>query len=228
MGTKLAKQLAPTWVELVSIWRGQVDPIRTRKDKGHSGDIGNDAADALAAEGAEKAEADALDLRKGAFVTGAGLRLATATQSLLYRAIRRRANKHLRARTVTNIESIQLVIEEINGEKPLESAIWASIAKGTTFTKKVKAFIWKSVHDGHKIGTYWAHIDSDPLTARMPCAICQAPVESLTHILFECRASGQEAAWEVFNEIWERTGRPKPYISVGTVLGIGLVSIKDE
>ncbi|KAF6743582.1 CHAT domain-containing protein [Ephemerocybe angulata] len=29
MGTKLAKQLAPTWVELVSIWRGQVDPSTT-------------------------------------------------------------------------------------------------------------------------------------------------------------------------------------------------------
>ncbi|KAF5320628.1 hypothetical protein D9611_013726 [Ephemerocybe angulata] len=202
--------------------------IRTRKVKGHSGDPGNDAADALAATGAEKEVPDHLNLRKGVFIKGAGVRLATATQSLLYRAIRRRADKHIRARTEANIDTIQSVIEEINGEKPLESAIWDSLGKGTVLTKKAKVFLWKTVHEGHKIGTYWEKIDSNPLTARMPCSLCQAPVESMAHILFECRASGQETAWQVFNELWDRTGKTKPYITLGTVMGVGLVQIKDE
>ncbi|KAF6758477.1 hypothetical protein DFP72DRAFT_807848 [Ephemerocybe angulata] len=202
--------------------------IRTKKVKGHSGDPGNDAADALAAAGAEKEAPDQLNLRKGTFIKGAGVRLATASQSLLYHAIRRRANRHIRARTEANIDSIQSVIEEINGEKPLESAIWDSLGKGTVLTKKAKVFLWKTVHEGHKIGAYWEKIDSNPLTARMPCTLCQAPVESMTHILFECRASGQETAWQVFNELWDRTGKTKPYITLGTVMGVGLVHIKDE
>ncbi|KAF6754030.1 hypothetical protein DFP72DRAFT_813511 [Ephemerocybe angulata] len=202
--------------------------VRTKKVKGHSGDPGNDAADALAAVGAEKDTPDDLNLREGLFIKGAGVRLAAATQSLLYRAIRRRAPKHFRARTAANIEQTQSVVEEINGERPLESTIWSSLGKGTTLTKKAKVFLWKAVHEGHKLGMYWDKIDSDPLTARMPCRLCQAPVESMTHVLFECRASGQETAWQVLNELWDRTGRDKPYITIGTVMGIGLILIKDE
>ncbi|KAF6742863.1 hypothetical protein DFP72DRAFT_829313 [Ephemerocybe angulata] len=49
----------------------------------------------------------------------------------------------------------------------------------------------------------------------------------MDHILRECRVSGQDTVWRLAKEIWSETGLEWPYVTVETVLGVGLLSVKD-
>ncbi|EAU83425.2 hypothetical protein CC1G_12492 [Coprinopsis cinerea okayama7 len=61
--------------------------IMLRKVKGHSGDTGNDGADAKAAEGANKPTPDGIDLKAGQNIRKLGININRCTQSLLYKAM---------------------------------------------------------------------------------------------------------------------------------------------
>ncbi|EFI26593.1 hypothetical protein CC1G_15807 [Coprinopsis cinerea okayama7 len=49
----------------------------------------------------------------------------------------------------------------------------------------------------------------------------------MEHILTECKASGQETIWKTAEETWRHTEKPWPFISIGLLLGISLVEIKN-
>ncbi|EAU86973.2 hypothetical protein CC1G_08444 [Coprinopsis cinerea okayama7 len=155
-----------------------------------------------------------------------GIKLLEASQSLLYKAIRLRKDPPRRSRTHRNLDLIANTIEELNGEKPKEEAIWASTRRGTDIRKPIKTFIWKCIHEAHKVGRYWEH--TDVADTYMPCSHCDVDVESMHHIMFECTATGQTTVWEEVDKLWQATGLDKPHISLALIMGVNLVTIRSE
>ncbi|KAF6742768.1 hypothetical protein DFP72DRAFT_829668 [Ephemerocybe angulata] len=203
--------------------------VLTKKVKGHSGDVGNDGADRLANEGAAKPTPDPVDLSKAKEVEKMGAAVHALTQATAYRAIQARSAPKPRRNTERMLEKTRAVLEELTGVNPTSGAIWTSLRrrKMATLTQKFCAYAWRSLHEGYKLGKYWDNIDA-LREDRMPCLECEAPVESMDHILRECRVSGQELVWNLAKEIWSETGHEWPYITVETVLGVGLLTVKDE
>ncbi|KAF6763489.1 hypothetical protein DFP72DRAFT_800579, partial [Ephemerocybe angulata] len=186
--------------------------VRLRKVKGHSGDAGNDGADALAGEGARKDDPDDVDLSKGIAIRCLGAATTALTQSKAYRAIREFGPSEPRRRTERMLERTKAVVEELTDTRPTTAAIWNSLKrrKGATLTQKFSAYAWRTLHDGYKLGWYWENITA-LRNDRMPCRQCEAPVETMDHILRECTVSGQAVVWELAKELWAVTGLDWPY-----------------
>ncbi|KAF6742277.1 hypothetical protein DFP72DRAFT_830835, partial [Ephemerocybe angulata] len=155
-----------------------------------------------------------------------GAKLSVLSQSELYKGIREHRPRAHRIRTERAMARALLAIEAMNGVSPHPSKLWANLKKRKhgTFTQKWCAFNWKALHDAHKIGEFWKHT---PVRDRyMPCTACNEPVESLEHIVFECRMTNQETVWTLTKDLWRRTGMDFPETNIGTVLGISEIEIK--
>ncbi|KAF6746599.1 hypothetical protein DFP72DRAFT_750432, partial [Ephemerocybe angulata] len=155
--------------------------VRLRKVKGHSGDAGNDAADALANAGANKATPDKIDLTMADAIKALGAKTNTLTQAQAYRLIMRHKATGERPRTERMISRTRAAVEASTGVDPPPDAIWKSLRlrKKGTISQKFSVFVWKSLHEGHKIGIFWKHINQE----RLICQPCDAPMEGLNHIL---------------------------------------------
>ncbi|KAJ3510740.1 hypothetical protein NMY22_g15878 [Coprinellus aureogranulatus] len=200
--------------------------ISIRKVKGHSGDVGNDGADELAGRGALKTREDRIDISLGVVVGKVGADLQTMTQALAYRAIRKKKEGKERRRTASMVSNTLAVVEEITGINHTPAALWRSLRRRreAVYTQKFSAWAWKTLHMGYKIGRYWRHF----LEERTKCGQCPGePDEDMDHILCECLYSGQSLIWEMAKETWAETGQEWPNISLGLILGSGLVEVKD-
>ncbi|KAJ3535615.1 hypothetical protein NMY22_g6407 [Coprinellus aureogranulatus] len=203
--------------------------VLVKKVKGHSGDEGNEGADRLAAEGVRKQISDPIDTSMGEELLKIGTRLQVSTQSLLYTQIRRYHPAPTRATTRQMVEQATTAIEALTGSKPPPERLWNALrtrAKSSTLSQKFCAWAWKGLHDAHKIGDYWRR--GSGYEARAECSQCNVQTESLHHILFECRMTNQRLVWDAVKNIWDRTRKEWPDLSVGTVLGIGLAEIKRD
>ncbi|KAF6747103.1 hypothetical protein DFP72DRAFT_822230 [Ephemerocybe angulata] len=231
---------APTWLdngfegvantEIVSAVIGELmntkTPVYLRKVKGHSGDEGNDGADLLANEGAMKNAPDAIDLSAGTYLRSLGARVNVLTQARAYRLIRARKEKDERRRMTAMVERAKAAALQVNGVEPQTKSIWSSLRKRKkgTLTQKFSAFAWKALHEGHKVGKYWKYIDED----RYQCQPCNSDIESLEHILQECRVSGQETVWNLAREAWAKTGLDWPEVTLELILSVGTIEIKNR
>ncbi|KAF6748352.1 hypothetical protein DFP72DRAFT_1015259 [Ephemerocybe angulata] len=150
------------------------------------------------------------------------------TQATAYRHIRNIKHKVERRRTSLMIEMTKATVLEVTGTEPTQQAIWRSLQKrkGTVLSLKFTAFAWRGLHDSHKVGKFWEHITAVRDT-HMPCRSCGVPEESMDHILTGCSVSGQEHIWKLARKAWEHTGLEFPNISLGLILGIGTVQVKD-
>ncbi|KAF6759424.1 hypothetical protein DFP72DRAFT_757453, partial [Ephemerocybe angulata] len=155
-----------------------------------------------------------------------GARLSVMTQSKLYRGARARKPPVIRKRTKENIELVVNTVEALTGTKPTQEAVWQSLNRQEALSKKSSAFLWKAIHEAHKVGKYWEH--TGVRDTHMPCELCDSPVESIEHILLECKASGQQEVWKQVRELWKETGKPLPHIALGLILGIGVVEIRED
>ncbi|KAF6747132.1 hypothetical protein DFP72DRAFT_920581 [Ephemerocybe angulata] len=68
------------------------------------------------------------------------------------------------------------------------------------------------LHNGYRLGHYWKNIGA-MRDERMPCHECEEPVESMDHILRECRVSGQATVWKLAKELWV-TGLDRPRVAL--------------
>jgi hypothetical protein len=117
------------------------------------------------------------------------------------------------------------LLEENTSKTYAPSKVWSSLTKDTTMARKPRMFIWKAIHGGHKVGEWWRHTDcADEF---MPCKECDVPIESIGHIILECQVSGQRAAWVATKDLWRRTGRDWPTVTMGLVFGLGLYEVRD-
>jgi hypothetical protein len=148
-----------------------------------------------------------------------GVRLSQATQSILYRSILKQKTPPERAASVLNVGITKACIEELTKKSPTDQKVWASL-RSKDFPPRIRAFLWKAMHNAYKIGKYWSNIPS--FEQRGLCHACDNVEESMEHVLTECRASGQDIIWNLAKELWAIRGLPWIKPRFGTILGCGL------
>ncbi len=188
--------------------------------KGHSGQSRNEAADALAAIGAESDVKGHLDLDIPLALRVTGAKLSAMTQKLAYRAIRSRKDAHTipRPRAETNLDRISSGVQAAYGIQIHNESIWSSF-RSRHITRSTSQFLWMAVHDGYMIGTHWRRPSmSAELQARATCSIC-GETETMSHIILECNAVGQDLIWDLLKQTWTLTKAEWHQPSWGTTIG---------
>ncbi|KAJ6608346.1 hypothetical protein B0H10DRAFT_1955500 [Mycena sp. CBHHK59/15] len=129
-----------------------------------------------------------------------GMSLVGNCQKIFHRSIREEKTKKLtlRASTVKKLEVVRTAAYEIFDRCVSDTDIWRSVHAKDLLPHTVQ-FLWKSLHNAHKIGMYWTHIPECK-----DCAICQGcgDLENLEHILLECECPGQELIWKAAETLW--------------------------
>ena len=194
--------------------------------KGHAGVEGNEEADKLAAEGAQKdqdPDLEDIDLRIPADTMATGAALPQMSQSLIYHHL---TNTRQIERTTTqrSLEKVKVAIKELTGETPTNEAIWKSI-RHRDVTKKIRDFLWKHTHGIYRLGNFWHHIPG--CEERATCPLCNKN-DTLEHIMTECDSTERRVVWEQANELWKRRYDHDLPLSEGAVLGGGIASFKNR
>ncbi|TFK93262.1 hypothetical protein K466DRAFT_619106 [Polyporus arcularius HHB13444] len=195
--------------------------------KGHGGHPGNEAADKLAGLGAAKLDSDQINLTIPAPYRLTGAKLQAMTQKLAYQAISARKNAKLepRPRTTANMERISSGIQAAYGMQIRDDTIWKSL-RSKHVSRQASQYMWMSIHDGYMLGDHWLRTNmSDELRRREICAIC-GERESMSHIVFECNARGQEIIWNLLRQTWALTGAEWKEPCWGTVFGAACAVFK--
>ncbi|KZV88014.1 hypothetical protein EXIGLDRAFT_607892 [Exidia glandulosa HHB12029] len=153
-----------------------------------------------------------------------GIRLTDVTQGSAYRAFLALQNVPERQGTIINVGRTRAALAEINGVWPSTRDVWDAL-RSLDLSRPVREFLWRLTHNVPKVGKYWLNISN--YEHRSECQPCEV-LESMDHILFECDAEGQGLIWQEAKDLWSRTGRPWPEVSLGAVIGCGLIVIRDE
>ncbi len=195
--------------------------------KGHSGHARNEAADRLAAVGAGKLTEDHVSLEIPRPFVLSGAKLQAITQKLAYWAIRAKKDQRTmpRPRAIANLDRITSGLEATCGTALHNDTIWLSL-RTKHVTRQASQFIWMAIHDGYMIGTHWLRPKmSAELQARATCTVC-GECETMSHIIFECTATGRETIWGLLKTIWELTKAQWYEPCWGTTFGAACVTFK--
>jgi ribonuclease HI/exonuclease III len=215
---------APFFKKAVHLLRNRSARTTLQWVKGHSGTLGNEESDLLAKQGAEKQNADELNLEIPTDFDLKGAKLSTLTQAKAYRGILEKREITPRNAAVNNIQLTQEAINHITGEWETDAAIWLSIRK-PIIRPIVQQFLYKTIHNTHKVGRYWMNIPN--YEERTTCMICDE-TESMSHILTQCNARATQKIWALARDIWPHDNIPWPEITIGTILGCGCINLQSE
>ncbi|EIM86443.1 uncharacterized protein STEHIDRAFT_28039, partial [Stereum hirsutum FP-91666 SS1] len=194
--------------------------------KGHSGIAGNEGADRLARAGAESEVDPNLKIRIPPRFNLTGAKLTTATQAILTEEVKRRYKKPQRTATTVNLDIGRWAAHDhLHAGLPTDARIFKSI-RSKNLTKKERIFLYRTLHNGYKIGKYWDNIPEYEQRGR--CSICDGEEESMRHILEECQAPERERIWSLARELCEQKGIAWPQMTIGTILTSGLANFKTE
>ncbi|KAF8993830.1 hypothetical protein BDQ17DRAFT_1169044, partial [Cyathus striatus] len=199
-----------------------------KKVKGHSREEGNERADQLVGEGASSEQDTYINTYIERNLRLSGIKLQSITQSLAYQGILReeRSISDLERRSTTiNLDIIRYGIHERTGKIPTDRAIWASSRSKNIQHKRVRNFIWKTIHEIHKCSKSWKKINS--LEHRAHCPTCDTE-ETMEHILTECRATRQNIVWKLVRRLLEMRNISWEDTSFGSIIGCGISSWKME
>ncbi|KAJ7200337.1 hypothetical protein GGX14DRAFT_372352, partial [Mycena pura] len=154
-----------------------------------------------------------------------GLSLQGNRQKVFYRSIREEKTKRLAPRVSTELklETIREAAYEAFGRHVSNAEIWSSLGV-KDFLPRPAQFLWKSVHNAHKVGSFWTHIPE--CEDRAVCAACGV-LEDLDHILVRCDNPGRELVWKAAEALWLEREDEWPEVSLGTILGCGLAEFRD-
>jgi hypothetical protein len=159
-------------------------PTRIKWVKGHDGNILNEGADGLAAQGAGKADEDAIDLTVPVTLRVTGAKLKSMTQKLAYQAIREKKTSMYkkRPRTEANITLAKAAAEANFKVHLTEARIWKSMAN-KDLHRNQRIFMWMLAHDGYMVGDKWLRQNfREELQLRATCKQCDT-LDSMDHIL---------------------------------------------
>jgi ribonuclease HI/exonuclease III len=207
--------------------RKRTAPVYFEKVKAHSGEPGNEGADELAKEGAEKDSADVVDLRVEAAYDLQGAKLSGITQSTLYKGIRERSAPVERRRTQRNVATAQSALRDAGMVAKPEAALWQGM-RNKDIRKNIGQFLFQAMHGTQKVGaSHWANIPG--YETRAICEACGHGDESMQHILLECRnPHGQRLVWKLVEALWPRDGPRMPRLTMGLLLACGSLRLKQE
>ncbi|EJD44759.1 hypothetical protein AURDEDRAFT_64984, partial [Auricularia subglabra TFB-10046 SS5] len=159
-----------------------------------------------------------------------GIQLKGLNQKLATAHIRaNKASKTPPRRLATvNLDRARESVAETRAKKLMDRALWQSLQRAE-FSREIRVFMWKSMHEGHKIGDYWIRMDNETYQNRGYCTICGHDVpETLEHILLECNDPAREKIWNLAKELWAHKHRKWHELSYGLILGCGAVTIRDQ
>ncbi|KAJ7919404.1 hypothetical protein B0H13DRAFT_1868495 [Mycena leptocephala] len=103
-----------------------------------------------------------------------------------------------------------------------DNDIWMA-ARGKDILPRTAQFLWKGLHNAHKVGQYWSHIPE--CEERAFCQDCRTD-EDLEHILTKCGSPGQEIIWREVKAIWTKKNNEWPTPTLGLILGCGLAEFR--
>ncbi|KAJ7106482.1 hypothetical protein C8R43DRAFT_1080647 [Mycena crocata] len=226
-------------VENRDLVRKTITDLRRRKAKtsfkwikGHAGNPGNEAADALADQGSAKVTPDRVDMKTHAAFMLPGAKLQALTQSSAYKIIRKiKVNQKAyqkkldRKATRVNIAFAKAAAAGDDDEStPLEGRIWKS-TKHKDVSRSIRFFLWMLIHDGYKVGSYWEKIPDYEDWA--PCEKCGI-TESMEHILTRCEFPGQREIWKMASDLWKlKTGETLPRPVMGQIMSCAMAKQRD-
>ncbi|EIW54964.1 uncharacterized protein TRAVEDRAFT_130543 [Trametes versicolor FP-101664 SS1] len=211
--------------EAVALLRTRSAPTTLRWVKGHANELGNEEADKLAKNGAEAPRPFrpvSLPPKDGYVKTGASL--AHLTQSLAYKGIRERKKRVQHKSTVQMVEDTLVEMERATGDAHAVASLWNALQKDP-IERKVRDFIWKALHDAHRVGKFWLNITG--YEDRGMCRHCDC-AESLEHILTQCEAPGQRIAWDLARQLLLKKRVILPEVKMGMVTGCQLWNVKND
>lgn len=198
--------------------------------KGHNGHARNEKADELAGQGARKDAPDdvAVDIPEDWRLSGC--KLSSMTQKLAYKAIRAKKQSTLKVRpsTAKNVKEVLQELEAAFGVAWPESMLWRSIRR-KEISRECRQFMWMSLHDNYMVGKRWLRDSmSFDLKRRATCKKCTGEIESMEHILIDCRSVERRTTWVLLEELWTTAGYEWKEPTLGTVLGAGCVLFETE
>ncbi|KAJ7229948.1 hypothetical protein GGX14DRAFT_343586 [Mycena pura] len=155
-----------------------------------------------------------------------GVCLANTNQKIFYQAIRewKESTREPRTKTDLRITEVQNGVLQSFDRMVLPAQIWCTVYN-LDFSRPVREFLWKSLHDAHRIGSYWKHIPE--CKDRVLCATCGV-TKNLAHVLVECTVPGQQEIWAAAEELWKKKAGHWPELPLGSLLGCGLARFPKE
>ncbi|KAJ7682186.1 hypothetical protein DFH06DRAFT_972286 [Mycena polygramma] len=155
-----------------------------------------------------------------------GLSLQGNRQKIFYRSIREEKSKKVKPRvsTVKKVGVVRLAASETFGRQVSDADIWHAVSV-KDILPRTSQFLWKGLHDAHRIGAYWAHLPG--FEDRAVCRTC-GTLENLEHILTGCESPGQELVWKAAKSLWLEKESHWPEASLGSILGCGLAEFRDD
>ncbi|KAG0700961.1 RnaseH-domain-containing protein [Suillus ampliporus] len=168
--------------------------------KGHNGHHGNEQADRLANEGANKQNEDIIDLSvPDEFnLQGAALR-----------------------KTTNNLDITRYAIQTLTGHLEEDATIWKG-CRNKDLPRKIQQFLYKAIHGAYRIGEYWSNIPT--YEHRAKCSHCQVEIETLEHIMLECPNNVRTMIWNLASNLWPEKYSEWPQITIGTIMGCGNIN----
>ncbi|KAH9833541.1 uncharacterized protein C8Q71DRAFT_823758 [Rhodofomes roseus] len=149
--------------------------------------------------------------------TVSGVKLAALTQSLAYKGIRAKKDAPIRRGRDRNLRDIQEHFKTTYNTRLSEQDIWKGV-RHVDIRNQIKDFLWKTLHNAHRCGSFWLNIPGYEERAR--CSWC-GQTESIEHILTECTAPGQMTIWNMTRSLWENKGLRWQSPSTSEILGLG-------
>ncbi|KAJ7812831.1 hypothetical protein B0H13DRAFT_1665956 [Mycena leptocephala] len=122
------------------------------------------------------------------------------------------------------LETVRNDVADTFGRYVTDADIWTAAAAKDILPRTAQ-FLWKGLHNAHRIGGYWNNIPE--CEDRATCKNCDV-LEDLEHILLGCTSPGQEFVWRAAESLWREKEPQWPVVSLGTVLGCGLAEFRDE
>ncbi|KZP20043.1 ribonuclease H-like protein [Athelia psychrophila] len=135
-----------------------------------------------------------------------GAQLSQLTQARAYRGIREGKEPPRRQRTDISLDMTRYTVQGASGRLPTDAVIWRAL-RSPDIARNIRNFLWKTTHQLQKIGDYWENIPTMEICAT--CHSCEE-VESMDHILFECKGVGQWEVWVLARELWKMKGGDWP------------------
>ncbi|KAJ6483345.1 hypothetical protein C8R45DRAFT_813158 [Mycena sanguinolenta] len=179
------------------------------------------AATVAAKKHAESNRAPSGDLTVPKGTALPGIQLQGNRQKIFYKGIREEKAKSLvpRKSTTKNLDAVKGYMKEKHERIVTGEEIWRSL-RNKDLQPQTSQFLWRSMHNAHRVGKYWDHIPE--CEERATCSCCGV-TENLEHILVECESPGPRLLWKAAEKLWrEKTTAAWPEVSLDAILGCGL------